>query len=125
MNTLRQAIAAAALLSAVAGHVSCGDVVRQGRSPVLILVDKMSGIPGTSSGSGTAADGVLNSDVEIKGSTFNDLGSATMRLVPKNVNTTPAGPLLTTNNEVTIARIHVSYRRADGQNQPGLDVPYP
>jgi hypothetical protein len=28
------------------------------------------------------------------------------------------------NNEVTITRVHVSYRRTDGRNQEGVDVPY-
>ena len=26
---------------------------------------------------------------------------------------------------MTITRVHVDYRRSDGQNQPGVDVPYP
>ena len=30
----------------------------------------------------------------------------------------------TTNNEVTINRVHVEYIRADGRNTPGVDVPY-
>ena len=30
----------------------------------------------------------------------------------------------TTNNEVTITRVHVEYVRADGRNTPGVDVPY-
>ena len=30
----------------------------------------------------------------------------------------------TTNNEVTVTRYHVTYRRADGRNTPGVDVPY-
>ena len=30
----------------------------------------------------------------------------------------------TTNSEVTINRYHVNYRRADGRNTPGVDVPY-
>ena len=29
-----------------------------------------------------------------------------------------------TNNEVTITRVHVAYRRTDGRNTPGVDVPY-
>jgi len=32
--------------------------------------------------------------------------------------------VLSTNNEVTITRYHVSYRRADGRNTQGVDVPY-
>jgi hypothetical protein len=29
------------------------------------------------------------------------------------------------NNVVTLNRYHVAYRRADGRNTPGVDVPYP
>jgi hypothetical protein len=29
----------------------------------------------------------------------------------------------TTNNQVTVSRYHVSYRRSDGRNTPGVDVP--
>jgi hypothetical protein len=36
--------------------------------------------------------------------------------------TTPPSP--STNNQVTITRVHVSYRRTDGRNQEGVDVPY-
>src|SRR5207247_11045794 len=36
--------------------------------------------------------------------------------------TNATGP--TTNNEVTISRYHVTYRRSDGRNTPGVDVPY-
>src|SRR5262249_54555129 len=56
------------------------------------------------------------------GTIFNDLATATMHVVPKNVNA-PNAP--TSNNAVTITRVHVSYRRTDGHNQPGVDVPYP
>ena len=29
-----------------------------------------------------------------------------------------------TNNQVTITRVHVAYHRTDGRNQEGVDVPY-
>jgi hypothetical protein len=48
-----------------------------------------------------------------------DLGLATLRSVPKEVGVAP-----TSNNEVTITRYHVTFRRADGRNTPGVDVPY-
>ena len=44
-----------------------------------------------------------------------------MHIVPKDV-TNPTLP--TSNNDVTITRYHVSYRRADGHNTPGVDVPF-
>jgi hypothetical protein len=45
----------------------------------------------------------------------------TLSLAAKDV-TNPDG--LTSNNQVTINRIHVSYRRTDGRNTEGVDVPY-
>jgi hypothetical protein len=52
---------------------------------------------------------------------FNDVGQVVLRLVPKDVSN-PTAP--STNNEVTINRFRVDYRRADGRNTPGVDVPY-
>jgi hypothetical protein len=114
-----------------AASLSCGDVVRQGRSPVYLALDSLQ----AASGGGTVAFGnVLFSDVQrivVAGglcsttnpcpTIFADLGQAGFRILPKDVNglATP-----TTNNEVTITRYHVAYRRADGRNTPGVDVPY-
>jgi hypothetical protein len=123
MNSVRHVITIAALAGTVAAGVSCGDVVREGKSPVMIAVDTLQASAGGPTAGTLGAP--LNSDVETKGSVFNDVGSAMVRIIPKNINTTPAGPLMTTNNEVRITRIHVAYRRTDGQNQPGVDVPYP
>jgi hypothetical protein len=125
MNSLRQMIAAALLAAAGAAGASCGDTVRQGRAPVMMVLDSLQATGGTgTAGSGTLT-AVLNSDVVIKGSIYNDLGTAMMRIIPKNINNTPAGPVMTTNNEVRITRVHVVYRRTDGLSQPGVDVPYP
>jgi hypothetical protein len=55
---------------------------------------------------------------------FNDLGEVTMALVLKDQGvpgiTAEPSPL----NAVTITRYRVSYRRADGRNTPGIDVPF-
>jgi hypothetical protein len=47
-----------------------------------------------------------------------------MRLGLKDIGQpdSPASP--TENNTVTISRYHVEYRRTDGRNVPGVDVPY-
>ena len=37
----------------------------------------------------------------------------------------PTSTKTTSNNAVTFNRYHVSYKRADGRNTPGVDVPYP
>ena len=50
---------------------------------------------------------------------FGDNGTASLQLVSKDVTIQP-----TTNNQVTITSYHVAYRRTDGHNVQGLDVPY-
>jgi hypothetical protein len=56
---------------------------------------------------------------------FNDIGQVVLRVVPKDIGTPAAAATPSTNNEVTITRYHVNYRRSDGRNTPGVDVPYP
>ena len=52
---------------------------------------------------------------------FNDIGRATIRVELKNtVNPTAA----TSVNSVTLTRYRVTYKRADGRNTAGVDVPY-
>jgi hypothetical protein len=51
---------------------------------------------------------------------FSDSGSVVLESFQKDI--TGTGP--STNNAITISRYHVSYRRADGKNTPGVDVPY-
>jgi hypothetical protein len=56
---------------------------------------------------------------------FNDLGEVTMALIlkdPGQPGTTAAPSAI---NQVTISRYRVVYRRADGRNTPGIDVPFP
>ena len=104
----------------VAGGVSCGDVARQGRAPVFLVIDSLQAANGSDPGTFFS---VLLSDVETAGSFFNDPGQVVLRIVPKDIGGT-APTVLSTNNEVTITRYHVSYRRADGRNTQGVDVPY-
>jgi hypothetical protein len=70
--------------------------------------------------------GPLNSDVPdiTAGETvFNDFGQVTFRLIMRDPGqgTNPAAP--TPINEVTITGYRVEYRRTDGRNTPGVDVP--
>jgi len=94
---------------------SCSDTVRQGRSPAYLVVDAMEATP---SGTTTFTN-VLESDVLTKGSVLEDQGRVTMHVQVKNLDI-PATPT----NAITVDRYHVSFRRADGQNAPGVDVPY-
>lgn len=121
-----------AVAALAAASVSCGDVVREGRSPVFLVIDSLQGIRGGPS-AGTPA-GFLLSDVITNVTAplpcspsspcptiFNDSAQVILRAPFKNI-TTPTSP--TTNNEVTISRARIDYVRADGRNRPGVDVPY-
>jgi hypothetical protein len=120
------------LLAAVAASVSCGDAVRDGSAPVYLVVDSLQGQRGGPQPG--PLSGFVNSDVITNVTSpapcssqapcptvFDDPGSVQLRLTPKDINTT-TGP--TSNNDVTITRVHVEYIRADGRNTPGVDVPF-
>jgi hypothetical protein len=118
-----------ALIALLAGSTACGDVVRQGRSPVFLVVDSLAAARGSSPQNFSAnlsSDVVTNviqpppcSTANPCPTSFNDLGQAVLSLAMKNVTVEP-----TTNNQVTIRRYRVDYMRTDGRNVAGVDVPY-
>lgn len=127
MRTVTRVITAATL---IASAVSCGNVVRSSRAPALLVVDSMSATQGKAQ-AGSAASS-LTSDVLTQVTTggvctttnpcpivFQDSGTMTLSLAAKDITVA-----LTSNNQVTINRIHVSYRRTDGRNTEGVDVPF-
>jgi hypothetical protein len=133
MRSVKSLVAAIGL---AVSAVSCGDVVRTGRSPMLLVIDGLSARRG--GGSDITFGNPLLSDVLTIITTpapctttapcptiFNDLGQVTLRVIPKDIGTTLAPARVSTNNAVTLSRFRVSYRRADGRNTPGVDVPYP
>jgi hypothetical protein len=118
------------LAALVAASASCGDVIRQGRSPVMLVINQLSAAPGNRP---SVLTGTLFSDVITNITTpapcapdnpcptvFNDVGSAQLSIALKDTTVTP-----TSNNNVTIYRYRVEYTRADGRNTPGVDVPFP
>ncbi len=121
-------------MALLAGSVSCGDVVRQGKAPVIIVFDNMQAASGADPGTMGA---FLLSDVqsleerEVGGQTvsvpviFNDIGQATMRLIPKDAGTGAVNLNPTPWNAVTLNRYRITYIRTDGRNTPGVDVPFP
>jgi hypothetical protein len=111
MRTVIQSVLVLALASACA---SCGDVVRQGRSPSMLVVNSLAGAPG--GGAATFA-GTLLSNVAVP---LSDPGQVSLGIAMKDITVAP-----TSNNQVTVTRYTVTYRRNDGKNTPGVDVPYP
>lgn len=133
-SRVRQALGTA-LLGAVLGFsASCGDVARTGRAPTFLIIDQLGGDAGGDDEDNFSS--VVMSDVETLvevtegGQTFkvptrfNDSGKVTLRLGLKNAGT-PASPTQPSSlNEITMTRYRVEFRRTDGRNTPGVDVPY-
>ena len=110
------ALASITCLAAVA--VGCGDRVTQDRSSVMLVIDALEGASGAAAT--PTFTGTLQSDVETRGGIFSDSGRVTMRIIAKDVTDT-----ITPINAVTINRYLITYRRVDGRNTPGVDVPFP
>lgn len=96
----------------------CSETVRTGQSSAYMILDRLEAASGAGSSTFT---GVLRSDVFTKGSVLEDNGRVVLRLALKDI-TSPTGP--TTNNQITISRYRVEFRRTDGRNTPGVDVPH-
>src|SRR6185503_17281906 len=106
-----------------------------GRSPAQLTIMSL-----TASSGATPADlgATLHSDVitNVKKTVdgqqvdvptiFNDNGTASFSLIMKDPGPNPASPEAASElNSVTISRYRVVYRRTDGHNTPGVDVPFP
>lgn len=112
------AVAVVAITSA-----SCGsELLRTGRAPVYLSIVSME-----ASAAGGSPSGNLLSDVATStGTIFNDIGVATIASDLKNQSgvltglDAPTTPI----QSVTITRYRVTFRRADGRNTPGVDVPF-
>jgi hypothetical protein len=122
----------AVIVSSVLGLTSCAsEFTRTGSSPSFLIVESMLGASGEEPDSFAAplfADVLDHVEMEINGETAcvpvitNDLGQVRIRATLKN-QTLPTAP--TAINSITIQRYHVEFRRADGRNTPGVDVPHP
>jgi hypothetical protein len=127
MRIVPRVLTAAAL---VVSATSCGNVVRSTRSPAILVVNSLAATRGSAQ-TGTPAANLVSDVLTIvtSGGTctttnpcptiFGDTGSMTLSLAAKDISTG-----LTSNNQVTINRVHVSYRRTDGRNTEGVDVPF-
>jgi hypothetical protein len=116
MSTKLLPLACIAGLAAVTA--GCGEFIRQDRSSSLLVIDALQAASGADDT--LAFSGTLQSDVITAGSVFSDPGQVTMRVIMKDL----ASPLTPTNT-ITINRYLVNFRRADGRNTPGVDVPFP
>jgi hypothetical protein len=111
------------LLTGVAlagGALGCSSHVREGRSPAYLIVNSVLAASGTEQ----TFTNTLDSDVVTKNSVYADAGQATATLALKDIGPAANPTAPTTNNFVTVTRYHVQYRRSDGRNTEGVDVPF-
>jgi hypothetical protein len=108
----------------------CGDLATQGRSPVQLQIMKLEAASGADpeeffgnllSDVTTNIEQTENGQQVTTPTIFNDLGKVEFALVMKDQGN-PASPAPL--NAVTITRYRVVYRRTDGRNTPGVDVPF-
>ena len=124
-----------ALTLVIAAASGCGELAREGRSPSQVVIQLLEGASGANPDD---AGNPLLSDVETLVTEpapcttdnpcrtfFNDLGTVTMSLVLKDQGQAGAPSTPSPINQVTFTRYRVAYRRSDGRNTPGVDVPQP
>jgi hypothetical protein len=112
----------------------CGDVARSGRAPAQVVIEALTAASGAEP---QEFFGNLSSDVITNRTqpapcsptspcptVFNDLGQVQMSLVLRNPGQPGLPSAATPLNAVTMNRYRVEYRRTDGRNVPGVDVPY-
>ena len=120
-----------AVSAAIAG---CGEFVRDGKSPARLVISSLQGASGADPDTlGTVVHsdvltfvttGGTCSDTNPCPTTFSDPGLVELMLQLRDLGN-PAAPSSPSQlNAVTISRYRVEYRRSDGRNTPGVDVPY-
>jgi hypothetical protein len=115
-------LATLSLLAAfTSSTLGCSSTVREGRSPAYLIIDTLAASSGNEP---DKTSGELSSDVTTLGTVFEDLGSVTFSAALKDIGPAGSTPTPTSNNFITVNRYHVSFRRSDGRNTQGVDVPY-
>jgi hypothetical protein len=115
MIVIQKYIKFVALAALASVSASCGEFTRQGTAPVIVVVDRLSV---------EDDQGTLQSDVLTEGSVVNDMAEVRLRLILKDPGDGGVSASPTPLNSVTITRYHVEYRRTDGRNVQGVDVPF-
>jgi hypothetical protein len=113
----------------------CGEFLReQGNAPGQVVITALLGASGAEPEllSGTVRSDVITivrrdvggQQVDVP-TIFDDVGRVTMRLILKDPGRPGSTNVPSPINQITFTRYRVTYRRADGRNTPGVDVPFP
>jgi hypothetical protein len=122
-------------LTLAALAASCGEFTREGRSPAIVVVRSLlvarGDTPDELTGNLLSDVRVLKtspapcSDVSPCPTIFNDVAEVQMSLISKDPGAPGIGSNPSNLNQVTINHYRVEFRRTDGRNTPGVDVPFP
>jgi hypothetical protein len=116
-----------------AGTAGCGQQNTEGRSPSYLVIESLQAASGAKP---TTYSGTLDSDVITLVSTtvgsqdvlaptvYEDLGQVKLRMALKDVGSATSVTAPTATNLITVTRYHVDFKRSDGRNTQGVDVPY-
>jgi hypothetical protein len=121
-------------LLALAGSLACGhNNADSGKSPSYLYIEYLGGASGAKPddfGNVLQSDVITNikvqvgSEQQLRPTIYEDLGRAVLRMGLKNVGS-PNAPTTPTNiNAITVTRYRVVFKRSDGRNTQGVDVPY-
>ncbi len=121
MHVIMRTLIVTALLPAALLCAGCGDT-SSGPSPSKVFITAIQTSAGLAST--TFVSGPLNSDVVTAGSIVDDLAQVSFVLTLKDPGIPGATNTPSPLNAVTFTRYHVDYRRTDGRNTPGVDVPF-
>lgn len=131
---VRAVVACAVLALALSGGVSCGRLNNDtGRGPSYLYIEQLTAASGAKPDNFSnvlQSDVITNVKVQVgseqvlQPTIFEDLGRATLRMALKDVGSANSPTTPTYVNSITVTRYHVTFKRADGRNTPGVDVPY-
>ncbi len=140
MQTRREARPAAArwvtmgiVWLALAGGASCGYLNTSSRSPSYLIIESLTAASGAKPDSFSnvlESDVITNVRVQVRGqetlqpTIFADTARVVLKMALKDVGGPNAPTSPTSANAITVTRYHVEFRRSDGRNTPGVDVPY-
>jgi len=126
-------VAVAALALAVGASVSCGKANSEGRSPSYLFIDGLtasSGAKPDTFGNALESDVVTNVKTTVGGqdvfvpTIFEDYGRVSLKMGLKDTGGANSPTTPTSTNAITVTRYRVDFKRSDGRNTPGVDVPY-
>jgi hypothetical protein len=123
----KKVIGTLAIASAALGATGCGEFVRSSRSPSQLVIESLEAASGASSSAtfGTTLESDVVTIVNNGATVFSDAGRVSLRLMLRDPGAPGIAATPSAINQVTITRYRIVYRRADGRNTPGVDVPQP